>query len=67
MKILLLGNQGNLGAQFEKFIGRIDDHKLTAWDRDDVDITDRQLIIEKISNLKDKLPKKSIYKKWGYF
>ena len=49
MKILLLGAKGNLGTQI---IEVFKDHDLVAWDREDIDITDKELIIKKIKDLK---------------
>jgi len=49
MKILLLGAKGNLGTQI---IEVLKEHDLIPWDREDIDITDKELIIKKIKDLK---------------
>ncbi|MEI7620390.1 MAG: dTDP-4-dehydrorhamnose reductase [Candidatus Falkowbacteria bacterium] len=48
MKILILGARGNLGSQLVKVFG--DDS--IAWDREDLDITQREEVLSKISALK---------------
>ncbi len=48
MAILILGAQGNLGAQLVSVFGS----EAIAWDREDLDITDRDKVLEKISGLK---------------
>lgn len=48
MKVLILGAQGNLGSQLVKTFGS----EAIAWDREDLDITDREAVLEKISDLR---------------
>ncbi len=49
MKILLLGAKGNLGGQIEKVLSEYD---VIAWDREEIDITDKELVEKKIADLK---------------
>jgi dTDP-4-dehydrorhamnose reductase len=51
MKILILGARGNLGVQLAKVFST-DDHSVIAWDRGEIDITDRELILKKINDIK---------------
>ncbi|MFA4942514.1 MAG: dTDP-4-dehydrorhamnose reductase [Patescibacteria group bacterium] len=48
MKVLILGAQGNLGSQLVKVFG----DSAISWDRADLDITDREMVLDKISRLK---------------
>ncbi len=48
--ILILGARGNLGVQLVKtFEG---DYEVIAWDKEEIDITDKELIIKKINDIK---------------
>jgi dTDP-4-dehydrorhamnose reductase len=49
-KILILGASGNLGEQLVKIFK--DENKVIAWDRGEIDIGDKELVIKKISELK---------------
>ncbi len=49
MKILLLGAKGNLGCQLQKVYK---EEELIAWDREDIDIIDRELILKKAQDIK---------------
>jgi len=49
-KILILGSQGNLGQQLVKIFKK--ETNIIAWDKEDIDITDKELIIKKIKDLK---------------
>lgn len=49
MKILILGAKGNLGGEMQKVFSG---YKVVAWDKDEVDITDKELIEKKIGDLK---------------
>ncbi|MBI2459420.1 MAG: dTDP-4-dehydrorhamnose reductase [Parcubacteria group bacterium] len=51
-KILILGAKGNLGRQLQKVFAAED---VMAWDRGEIDITDRELILKKIADLKPEL------------
>ncbi len=48
MKILIIGSKGNLGCQLQKIFKN---NKLTLWDKDDLDISDKIILFEKIENL----------------
>ena len=48
MKVLILGAKGNLGGQLVKVFGS----EATSWDREDLDITNREEVAAKISGLK---------------
>ncbi|PKL72203.1 dTDP-4-dehydrorhamnose reductase [Candidatus Kuenenbacteria bacterium HGW-Kuenenbacteria-1] len=50
MKILILGSKGNLGVQLVKVFSN--GNEVIGWDRAEVDITDRELILKKVNNLK---------------
>ncbi len=50
MKILILGAKGNLGIQLVKIF--IPNNKVIAWDREEIDITDKILVINKINDVK---------------
>lgn len=47
-KILIIGAKGNLGIQLQKVF---QDSEVVAWDREAVDITDRNNVFEKIESL----------------
>ncbi|MEA3398530.1 MAG: dTDP-4-dehydrorhamnose reductase [Patescibacteria group bacterium] len=49
-KILILGSQGNLGNQLIKVFSNEND--VTAWDREEIDITDEDLIKKKVRDIK---------------
>lgn len=49
MKILILGAAGNLGCQLRKIFEQ--DNEVIPWDREDIDITDKELITRKIKEL----------------
>lgn len=49
-KILILGAKGNLGEQLIKVLEA--DNDITAWDREEIDISDKELITKKIKELK---------------
>lgn len=51
MNILLLGAQGNLAGAFRQELKGDDEHRVTAWDKEEVDITDRGLLKKKIGEL----------------
>jgi len=50
MKILILGSNGNLGQQLVKAFS--DGNDIIAWDRSEIDITDKALILKKIKDVK---------------
>ncbi|MBU4375319.1 dTDP-4-dehydrorhamnose reductase [Patescibacteria group bacterium] len=49
-KILILGAKGSLGGQLIKIFN--DDCEVVAWDRGEIDITDNELILKKINDVK---------------
>jgi len=51
-KIIILGSKGNLGTQLVEVFSEDKSNKITAWDRGDIDITDKDLIIKKINDIK---------------
>jgi len=51
-KILILGAKGNLGEQLVKiFQADKDTYEVIAWDRAEIDITDKELITKKINDI----------------
>ncbi len=50
MKILILGSNGNLGQQLVKVFS--EGNGVIAWDRGEIDITDKALILKKIKDIK---------------
>jgi dTDP-4-dehydrorhamnose reductase len=49
-KLIILGGKGNLGKQIERIFK--DNYEIVAWDKEEVDIGDKELIINKISSIK---------------
>jgi len=49
MKVLILGAKGNLGVQLQKVFEA--GNELIVWDREEVDITDKELILKKIEDI----------------
>lgn len=49
-KILILGAKGNLGGQLIKVFSK--KNEVIAWDREEIDITDKELIYKKVSDIK---------------
>lgn len=50
MKILILGSNGNLGVQLIKVFNS--GNEVIGWDRGEIDITDRELILKKVNDVK---------------
>jgi dTDP-4-dehydrorhamnose reductase len=48
MKILILGHKGNLGNEL---MGVYSDLNPTGWDKEDLDVTDEQVVFDKINSL----------------
>ena len=54
LKVLILGAKGNLGSELVKVFSD-KKYDLTAWDREEIDITDAELIIKKVNDIKPSL------------
>lgn len=52
-KILILGAKGNLGAQLVKIFSP--DNDIIGWDKGEIDITDRELILKKVGDVKPEI------------
>lgn len=52
MKVLILGAKGSLG---QTFLDVYKDHEVIGWDRSELDITDEDAVMQKISELKPEL------------
>jgi dTDP-4-dehydrorhamnose reductase len=52
MKILILGAKGSLG---QTFLDVYKSEDVTAWDRDELDITDQEMVAQKVSELSPEL------------
>jgi len=55
MKILILGAKGNLGGEFVRLFSADSENQVIAWDHDDVDITDQELVAKKIGEIKPEI------------
>ncbi len=55
MKILILGAQGNLGTQLVKVFEADRENEVIAWDREQIDVRDEELINKKVSDIKPDL------------
>ncbi|MDO8667792.1 MAG: dTDP-4-dehydrorhamnose reductase [bacterium] len=53
MKILILGAKGSLGRQLMKVFA--EGNEVLGWDRGEIDITDRELILRKVEEVKPEL------------
>ncbi len=49
-KVLILGAKGNLGQQLVKVFQDI--NEVIAWDREEIDITDKELVFKKVCDVK---------------
>lgn len=49
-KILILGAKGSLGKELMRVFGN--DYRLTLWDREEIDISDKELVTKKIKEIK---------------
>lgn len=47
-----MGSKGNLGSQLVKIFSADKDYKVIAWDREEIDITDKELVFKKMKELK---------------
>ncbi len=52
MKLLLLGAKGNLATAFNEVLKTQDAYEVIRWDKDELDITDRNLLEKKIKELR---------------
>ncbi|MDD4333181.1 MAG: dTDP-4-dehydrorhamnose reductase [Patescibacteria group bacterium] len=52
MKIIILGAKGNLGTQLVKVFNQSEKYEVIAWDKDDIDITDKELMEKKLKEIK---------------
>lgn len=52
MKILILGAHGNLGGQLVKIFSADKKYEVLAWDKEEIDIGDRELVLKKVNDLK---------------
>ncbi len=52
MKVLILGAKGSLG---QTFVDLYKDHEVSAWDREELDIADEEMVTTKITDLKPEL------------
>lgn len=51
-KVLILGAKGGLGQQLIKVYGRDGKYEIIAWDREDLDITNKELVQGKIEEIR---------------
>lgn len=51
-KVVVLGAQGNLGNQIVKEFEKEEGYNVVGWDCEDVDITDKELIMDKLREVK---------------
>ncbi len=49
--ILILGGRGNLGVQLTKIFSRDNNYEVISWDRQEIDITDKELVEKKVIEL----------------
>ena len=47
-KIVILGAEGNLGNCLFQEFSQTGEYKVIGWDKQDVDITDKELVMEKL-------------------
>jgi len=55
MKILVLGANGNLGTQISEVFEADSENEVIAWDREQIDVTDEELVYKKISDIKPEI------------
>lgn len=54
-KVLILGSLGMLGQELAQVFSRDEYYQITAWDKEDIDITDFTLLEEKLTALQPKI------------
>ena len=54
-KVLIIGAKGMLGQELVKIFKSDKDYKLTAWDKEDIDVTKEKELTKKISELKPEI------------
>ncbi len=52
MKIIILGAKGNLGMQLVKVFSSEDEYEVVPWDKEEIDITDKDLVFKKVKDIK---------------
>jgi len=52
MEVIILGLKANLGSQLVIIFFSDKDYKIIAWDKEEIDITDKELVFKKIRELK---------------
>ena len=52
MKILILGAEGNLGTQLVDIFSADPENEVIAWDREQIDVSDEDLVAKKVSDIK---------------
>jgi len=52
MKVLILGAKGNLGGQLVKIFSENKENEIIGWDKNEIDITDKELVIKKVNDIK---------------
>lgn len=52
MKIIILGARGNLGSQLVKVFSANKKYEVIAWDKEEIDICDRELVFKKVDDIK---------------
>lgn len=55
IKILIIGAKGMLGQELVRVFGRDKDYAVTAWDQEELDVTNQKQVDKKISKLKPKI------------
>lgn len=50
--VLILGAKGNLGVQLTDAFSQDSHYKVIAWDKGEIDITDRELILKKVADIR---------------
>lgn len=51
-QVLIIGSRGMLGQELEKLFSGDSDYAVAAWDREEIDITDKKQVVQKIGALR---------------